>query len=130
MACFIDKAWRHEPLVIHGDGGQTRDFIFVKDVVAAIRHVTLREDITGVFNAGSGRARTLRELAETIVALAGSSSALRHGPARAGDVRHSHADTRALAAAGFAMPDRFEEGLRETLAVYPLRGFASQNTGY
>jgi nucleoside-diphosphate-sugar epimerase len=43
-------------MVINGDGGQTRDFIDVKDVVRAIRHVTLTEHITGVYNVGSGRA--------------------------------------------------------------------------
>jgi UDP-glucose 4-epimerase len=56
VARFIAAAIRGQTMVINGDGGQTRDFIDVKDVVRAIRHVTLTEHITGVYNVGSGRA--------------------------------------------------------------------------
>jgi UDP-glucose 4-epimerase len=111
VAIFIEKAARGEDIVIHGDGGQTRDFIFVKDIVAAICHVTLNPAITGVFNAGYGGMITLNDLAEKILRLAGTDSKLLHGPARAGDVRHSRASVEALAATGFQPVSSLDQGL-------------------
>jgi UDP-glucose 4-epimerase len=115
---FIEKALRHETIAIHGDGSQTRDFIYVKDIVAAIAHVTLTEGLTGVFNAGYGGMITVRALAEQIVALAGSKSAIQFGPERAGDVKHSRAAIDALLATGFRPTSGMEEGLRATLDYF------------
>jgi UDP-glucose 4-epimerase len=112
---FIEKALRGEPITVHGDGGQTRDFIYVKDIAAAIVHVTLTPGLTGVFNAGYGGAITIRDLAEKIIRAAGSSSQILHGPVRAGDVRHSRASAEKLLATGFQPVSSLDQGLRETL---------------
>lgn len=113
---FIERALRGEDIVVHGDGGQTRDFIFVKDIVAAILHVTLTPEITGVFNAGYGLTTTVRSLAEEIIRLSGSRSRIVSGPVRPGDVRHSRAAVERLAATGFKPTGSLESGLAETLA--------------
>jgi UDP-glucose 4-epimerase len=115
---FIEKALKGEPITIYGDGSQTRDFIYVKDIVAAIRHVTLTPGLTGVRNAGYGGMITVRDLAEKIVALAGSKSEIRYLPERAGDVKHSRAAVEALAATGFVPVSNLEAGLAATLAYF------------
>ena len=112
---FIDRALKHEPLVIHGDGGQTRDFIFVKDVAAANAHFALHSPATGVFNVAGGKSITIQALAEDIRRLAGSRSEIIHAPARAGDVKHSLADTSRARAAGFVPATPFAEALPATL---------------
>ena len=112
---FIDRALKHEPMVIHGDGGQTRDFIFVKDVAAANAHFALHSPATGVFNVAGGKSITIQALAEDIRRLTGSRSEIIHAPARAGDVKHSLADTSRARAAGFVPATPFAEALPATL---------------
>lgn len=73
VASFLVRALQGRPLEIHGGGGQTRDFLYVKDAVLAVRHVTEREAVTGVFNAGSGRPVSVKELAGLVLKLTGSS---------------------------------------------------------
>ena len=97
---FTERARRGEPLVVCGDGEQTRDFVHVRDVARAIEHFASRPDLEGVFNIGTGRGTTVNELAARLAARAGV--AVEHGPARPGEVRHSVADVRRAAAAGFA----------------------------
>ena len=117
VPAFMDKAAQNLPITIFGDGEQTRDFINVKDVVAAMLHVTLSRDITGVFNAGCGTALTVNALASHIIAAAGSRSEIRHALARTGDVRHSTADTSKLLATGFHPSITLAQGLQEMLAA-------------
>jgi UDP-glucose 4-epimerase len=115
---FLARALSNEPLTLHGDGTQTRDFIFVQDVAAANAHFALHTLATGVFNVASGRGLTIRALAETIRELAGSRSEIIPAPARAGDVKHSVADTGKLRAAGFVPARAFAEALPATLRHY------------
>ncbi|MGH7995259.1 MAG: NAD-dependent epimerase/dehydratase family protein [Opitutaceae bacterium] len=112
---FMRQALAGEPLTIFGDGGQTRDFIYVQDIVAANAFAATTPGLTGVYNAGYGGQITILELARRIVALAGSHSEIRHAPARAGDVRHSRASVDKLAAAGFRPAGSLEAGLAATL---------------
>jgi UDP-glucose 4-epimerase len=118
---FIEKALRGESVVIHGDGEQTRDFIWVKDVIAAMAHVTLTDGLTGVFNAGYGQAMTVKELAQKVITVAGSSSAILHAPQRAGDVKHSRAAIDKLLATGFRHTGSMDEGLRDTFDYFRRR---------
>jgi UDP-glucose 4-epimerase len=97
---FLHKALAGEPIHIHGDGGQTRDFVHVSDIVAANWHVATTEAV-GTFNVANGSSLSILDLAKKIVALTGSSSQIVHGPERAGDIRHSVASVQRLADAGF-----------------------------
>jgi UDP-glucose 4-epimerase len=114
---FLDKALKNEDITIYGDGSATRDFIYVKDIVGALAFAA-HHDIQGTFNVGYGGQMTIRELAETIIAAAGSSSRIIHAPARAGDVRHSRASAEKLRAAGWTPQFTLEEGLTTTLASF------------
>jgi UDP-glucose 4-epimerase len=113
---FIHRALRGEPLTVHGDGGQTRDFIFVRDIARANAFFAMESPLTGVFNVARGGQITILELAQRIVRLTGSSSEIVHGPARPGDVRHSTASLDKLTSAGFAAEYDFDAALAETIA--------------
>lgn len=115
---FIHQALAGEPITIHGDGGQTRDFVYVKDVVAANLFAAATAGLTGVFNVGYGERLTIRGLAEEILNATGNRSVLRHQGVRAGDVRHSLAAPDKLFAAGFKPTYTLPEALAETLEWY------------
>jgi len=115
---FIDRAVKHEPIIIFGDGGQTRDFISVKDVVAANVFFAMQSKAGGVFNVAGGRQITIQELARQICALTGSRSEIRHAPERAGDVKHSLAAIDKLRAAGFSPASSFADGLAATIRFF------------
>lgn len=118
---FVARALRGEPLNLHGDGGQTRDFIHVRDIAGALSFLAEKEGVTGVFNAGYGGSLTIRELAERIVALTGSSSEIRQTAPRPGDIRHSCADVTRLRSAGWRPEASLEESLVETVEDFRRR---------
>jgi UDP-glucose 4-epimerase len=115
---FIRKALAGEPLTIYGDGGQTRDFIYVKDIVAALVFAATTPGITGTFNVGYGASTTINDIARTIIAEAGSDSEIRYEAERAGDVRHSLASVERLSEAGFRPVSNLREGLAATLRYF------------
>jgi nucleoside-diphosphate-sugar epimerase len=106
---------------IFGDGGQTRDFIYVEDVAAAnlaAMDADLEESGT-VINIGGGDQVSLNDLYATLAEAAGVTGAPEYGPERAGDVRHSVADVeRAARLLGFEARVPWREGLAHTLAWY------------
>jgi len=115
---FIRRALAGEPLTIFGDGGQTRDFIYVKDVVAANVFAATTPGLAGVFNVGYGESTTIGEIARGIISATGSESGIRHEPVRPGDVRHSLASVDKLRAAGFRPVSSLREGLSDTLEFF------------
>lgn len=115
---FISNTLSHRPLVIYGDGGQTRDFVYVRDVVQAnVRAMASAE--SGVFNIACGRRINLLELAAMIREITGITVPVTFGPPVAGDVRDSLADiTRAQEALGYAPAYTVKSGLEETVAWF------------
>jgi UDP-glucose 4-epimerase len=112
---FLRRAICGEEVTIFGDGEQTRDFVYVKDIVSSLLFVAEHSDLTGAYNCGYGQQTTINEIARRILALTHSESRLIHLPARPGDVRHSCASTERLRAAGWRPLSGLEEGLRETV---------------
>ena len=115
---FIAKALRDEPIGIHGDGGQTRDFIHVTDIVGALAYAGGSQDMAGTYNVGYGRSQSILALAQEIIRLTGSKSPIEYLPARAGDVRHSLASTERLLSAGWKPQSSVNAGLAETVAEF------------
>ena len=115
---FIDRAVKNQPITIYGDGEQTRDFIYVKDNVAANVFFATQSQATGVFNVAYGQKITIQELAQQIIALTNSKSEITHAPERAGDVKHSLAAIDKLRAAGFAPTSNFADGLATTIRFH------------
>jgi len=115
---FITNVISHKPLSIYGDGKQTRDFVFVKDVVQAnVR--AMESDTTGVFNVAYGKRINLRELASDIMEITGITVPLTYEPARAGDVRDSLADiTKAQTAFGYDPEYTVRSGLEKTIGWF------------
>jgi len=115
---FIDRAVKNEPITIHGDGEQTRDFIYVKDIAAANVFFATQSPATGVFNVAYGQRITINELATTICRLTGSRSEIRHVAERSGDVKHSMAAVEKLRAAGFTPTGSMRDGLDATVNFF------------
>jgi UDP-glucose 4-epimerase len=118
---FVERAVAGRSITIHGDGGQTRDFVFVKDVVAANVFFATQSAATGVYNVAYGRRISIKALAQLICRLTGSSSEIVHGPERLGDVKHSLASIEKLLAAGFLPAGDFEAGLKSTVRFFSER---------
>ena len=90
---FIDRIKQGLPLIIYGDGSQTRDFVYVRDVVEAVLLALGNRKAEGeVFNVGTGRATSIQELAETMLSLTGAKLGIVKAPARQGDIKESYAD--------------------------------------
>ena len=104
--------------MIFGDGCQTRDFIYVKDVVAASSLFALKSQATGIFNVACGRRITITDLALTIRNLTQSSSTIDYGVERSGDVKHSVASVDKIHAAGFGPVTDLFGGLRTTIQFF------------
>jgi len=112
-----------DSLIIYGDGQQTRDFIYVKDVVNALVFLAENGAVRGtVFNVGYGQQTTVAELARKIMALVGTDCAVAFHDPRAGDIRFSAADITTLLAAKFEFAYSLESGLRH------LRQFLQKQT--
>jgi UDP-glucose 4-epimerase len=120
ISIFMTQALTAGVPVIYGDGRQSRDFVFVGDVVQALIRAANSQGGSGkVFNVGTGRSVTISALWEVVAALSASSAKPVHAPARPGDVPHSVA---AIDAArtdlGFVPQVSFEKGLELTIAWY------------
>ncbi|MCP5535545.1 MAG: NAD-dependent epimerase/dehydratase family protein [Akkermansiaceae bacterium] len=115
---FIEKAVKGEDITVYGDGEQTRDFIYVKDIVGALVFAAMHEDMHGTYNAGYGGQITINDLANNILGTANTGSKLIHGPERAGDVKHSRASSDKLRAAGWVPRFTLEEGLAATFEFF------------
>jgi UDP-glucose 4-epimerase len=114
---FVYKALRNEPITIFGDGEQTRDFIYVKDIVAANVHLAVTDN-TGVYNVAYGKQITINQLAQKIIQYTGSKSQIEYLPTRAGDVKHSLASVSKLSSTAFVPGSDFELGLERTIDFF------------
>jgi len=114
---FITAIAAGRPVTVHGDGGQSRDFTYVENVVRANLLAADAAGATGrVLNVATGGSETVNTLAETIGRLLDRPVEKTHGPAQAGDVRESWADvTAAREAIGYEPTVTFEAGLQRTI---------------
>jgi UDP-glucose 4-epimerase len=115
VAIFAERARANQPVRIFDDGEQTRDFIFVRDVVEAL--LLAAEKGSGVMNVACGTRITVNDLAKKIIEISGSTSQIEYAAPRPGDVRHSRGDASRLRALGWEPKTNLDEGLRLTLAA-------------
>ena len=127
ISIFCERIRRGEPIKIFGDGRQTRDFIFVADVVTALLRA-MDTPLSGelVFNICTGSATSVLELAQIIASVCSQDLAICFRPPRKGEVNHSCGDpTAAKQALGFFGYTELRTGLSATLAslqaVYDAR---------
>ena len=86
---FVFKALKNETITIYGDGEQTRDFVYVKDVVKANVLAAESKGVAGVFNVANENAITIKDLAELIIKTTNSKSEILFEDERPGDIKHS-----------------------------------------
>ena len=110
---FIRWASEGSPLIIFGDGEQTRDFTFIADAVEA-NILAAESNASGVFNIGRGKSITINELAKLVIKLTGNNVEPVHQEPREGDIRHSLADISKAKTLGYEPRYNLEEGLEET----------------
>lgn len=114
VALFIRRILRGEPLVIYGDGSQTRDYVHARDLADGII-AALESEATGVFQLGTGVPTALNDLVALLREISGRDIAVEHRPVRAGEVVHSWCDiARARGRLGYSPPTELCEGIEET----------------
>ncbi len=111
---FIKSLSEGKPPIVFGDGEQTRDFVFVSDVVQA-NILAAESDADGVFNVGQGQSIAIKKLAELISRIMKKDPGVIYKEARVGDIRHSLADISKAGLFGYRPRYDLEQGLRETI---------------
>jgi UDP-glucose 4-epimerase len=121
VAIFCNRLLSGTPLTIFGDGEQTRDYVFVRDIVGA-NMVVSELDLSGApkgldgvaFNVGTGGGTSVNRLADILEEASGSRPGREYAAERPGELRHSTVDTRRLKGRGWSCKWTLEEGLAET----------------
>jgi len=128
LSRWIDALLQCRSPVLHGDGSQTRDFIYVDDVARAnlLAATQPAANVAGrVFNVATGIASNLRAVLELLIELTGAGVTPVSEPARLGDIPHSVADcTRTRQHLGFEAEVALRDGLERTLATWPRTALA------
>ncbi len=130
IAVYIERLLADEPLDIHGDGAQVRDFVHVSDVVAAVKAaLATGADVT--WNVASGRATRISELVRALADLIGPLPGVSYQARRAGDVDQSLMSNASLLATGlWGPPLALADGLRQTIAASRGRVIADAAGGH
>lgn len=117
ITIFAEKIGKGENPVIYGDGTQTRDFIYIDDVVEASIIAAESEKATGqTFNVGTGKATTINELAHKMIQIAGKKLKPVHTKPRMGEIKHSVADiTKIQKTLGYKPKTDLSQGLEKTI---------------
>ena len=122
VAIFAEKLLRGEQPTINGDGKQTRDYVYVGDLVRA-NLAALTAKFTGAINLGTGIETDVNTLFRHLCQLCGVPVSERHGPAKPGEQQRSVIDHRlASRVLGWSPQVSLEDGLRETVAFFRARG--------
>jgi len=117
---FIVQALKNEPITLYGDGSQTRSFQYVDDLVEAmIRMMNTGKDFTGPVNIGNPNEFTIRELAEKVIKLTDSNSAITYMPLPYDDPKQRKPDiSLAKEKLGWQPAIQLEEGLKKTIDYF------------
>jgi len=128
ISIFADAVAAGRPITLHGDGGQTRDFVFVRDVVAHLTagmHYCAGSAGAHVLNVCTGQETSILDLARLLGDISGRTPVIRRGPPRAGDIARSvGSPERARAVLGIQAGIALRDGLQETAAALAGRHVA------
>ncbi len=114
---FVNNALQDKDLIIYGDGKQTRDFVYVDDVINANKMVMNRGD-GEVFNAGTESKVSLNRLAQQIIDLTNSDSKIVYKQGRDGEVKYSLSDISKISQIGFKPEINLKEGLEKLITFF------------
>jgi UDP-glucose 4-epimerase len=105
ISIFSERAQKGLPIAVFGDGEQTRDFMYVGDLVAVlVQAVEMADAPLGAINVGWNHTTTLKQLLQALSEIIGSLPAVSYTEPRSGDIRHSRANNQRLAAS-FTLPE-------------------------
>jgi UDP-glucose 4-epimerase len=117
VAIFTGKMLVDEPVLVNGDGEQTRDFVYVSDCAYANYLAVTVDHQPGIYNLGWGSPTSINEIFFALARATGYSYPIRHGPAKVGETRHIYLDaTKAAKELGWTPTITFEEGLKKTVS--------------
>lgn len=121
ISIFVDRLMRDKPVTVFGDGKQTRDFVYVADLIDVLVEALEEESgAGGIFNVGVGKRHSLLDLLDNLEKLSGKKIERHHKPARSGDILHSCADISRLKQAFKNVPSTsFNQGLKKLLESIP-----------
>ena len=118
VSIFVDKLLNNETPFIFGDGEQTRDFIYVKDIARA-NILALHKGDNELINIGTNKGITVNELFKVMKNISRSKVDVIHREERKGDILHSHLDNKkAEEKLGWKIEFKMEDGIRETVEYY------------
>ena len=114
---FIERTKKNLPLVIYGNGSQTRDFVNVNDIVEAILLSLEKVKVQGeIFNIGTGKPTSINELAKAVLSLSRAKSQISYKEPRVGEIKDSYADiTKARNLLDYEPTVSLKEGLRNLM---------------
>jgi UDP-glucose 4-epimerase len=119
IAIFAHRLLKGESPIVNGDGEQTRDYVYVGDVVEANVRALERQEVNGPVNVGTGIETSVNDLLKQLSRWVDHSVDVVHGPAKAGEQRRSVVDpSRAKALLGWSPQISLEEGLRRTVEYF------------
>ncbi|MPQ84616.1 NAD-dependent epimerase/dehydratase family protein [Pseudomonas sp. MAFF 730085] len=105
ISIFSERVQQGVPIAVFGDGEQTRDFMYVEDLVDVLVQAIEAEDAPqGAINVGWNRTTTLKQVLQALEEVVGTLPTITYGPARLGDIRHSRANNQRLLAS-FTLPE-------------------------
>jgi len=120
VAIFAQRLWRKEPVIINGTGKQTRDFVYVGDVVRA-NLLALKPGVIGEYNIGTGRETSVNEIYQLLASATGAKGKPIHGPAKKGEQTRSVLDARlARKVIGWKPEVKLEQGIKLTAQFFKL----------
>ncbi len=123
LPIFAGRIAKNQEIIIYGDGNQTRDFIEVRDVVAA-NILAFEKQAAGVYNIGTGKASTVNDLVKCVKEAAGKEVKAIGKPPRAGEVRDSVADiSKAKKELGFSPKITLKQGVRDYFEWFGMSEF-------
>jgi UDP-glucose 4-epimerase len=121
ICTFIERLLNGRPNIIYGDGNQTRDFVYVKDVALA-NLLALNQGENKTINIGSGEQKSINELYQTLSSILADNGGVRYLPGRQGDIKESCLNNKkAEQVLGWKPRTSFEKGLIETIQYYKLK---------
>jgi UDP-glucose 4-epimerase len=119
VAIFTGKMLADEPVMINGDGEQTRDFVFVGDCARANYLAVTTEHTSGIYNIGWGRPTSINEIYSTLARVINYSRSVAYGPAKVGETRHIYLNaSKANRDLEWSPTVTLEDGLKETVEYF------------
>ena len=119
VAIFTGKMLMNEPVIVNGDGEQTRDFVYVGDCAYANYLALTVDHPSGIYNLGWGRPTSINDIFFVLAKGTGYSHPIQHGPAKLGETRHIYLDAKKVARElGWTPSITLEQGLEKTISYF------------